>query len=100
MITAVALQNAYNDLYVAMRNYIWDFDTVEALADLEIGVYQTFPDIDNVKKKLNALKRLVSFTYVYREDEKIQSAFDEIESQIEDTEIYANLKTFNKVVIV
>ena len=45
MVSANELQNLYNDIYVQMRMYIWDFGTIELLADFEIAVYQRFPDI-------------------------------------------------------
>lgn len=99
MITATALQTAYNKLYAEFRNYIWDFDIVELLADLEIEVYQTFPDMNNVKSKFQKLKRQVSFTDAFQ-DESLKDVFDHFEEIIDSTDgIYADLKSFKEVVI-
>ena len=101
MITANKLQSAYNCLYCCMRNYIWEFETVEALADLEIETYQSFPDMKNLDKKLSNLKKRITSTDAYREDDELRQSFDDFESSIhEDTDLYASIKTFKEVVAV
>lgn len=99
MITATKLQSAYNALYTQVRRYIWDFETVSALADLEVETYQAFPDMEQLSKKLAAFKRFVSATDVLREDKDMKKAFDEFEELVdgEDTILYANLKSFQEV---
>lgn len=101
MIASTKFQKAYNELYRCIREYIWDFNTVNILADLEIETYKSFPDIDKLQKHLSDLKRDVSATDVYDEDEELKAAFEDFESLLDDTdEIYASLKTFKKVVVV
>ena len=102
MITATNIQSAYNDLYKEVRRYIWDFDTVSALADLEVETYQTFPDIEQLIKKFDTFKRYVNDTDVLREDEDVKEAFDAFEEIINDDniELYANLKDFQEVPVV
>lgn len=97
--TATSIQTAYNKLYTEFRNYIWDFRCIEALADLEIEVYQTFPDVDKIKSKFSKLKREISFTDAFKTDDELKEVFDDFESDINDVEgLYANLKSFREVV--
>ena len=99
MITATNLQNAYNALYKEVRNYIWDFDTVSALAELEVETYQAFPDMKQLSNKLATFKRYVDATDVMRTDEALKKAFDAFDEVVNgnDVELYANLKTFQEV---
>ena len=38
MIAAAIIQSAYNELYKELRNYIWDYDTVVKIAELEAAL--------------------------------------------------------------
>lgn len=99
MVSANELQNLYNDIYVQMRMYIWDFGTIELLADFEIAVYQRFPDISAVVKAFDKLRSEVSSTDIYREDKELKGAFEAFDEFIEDVdEIYYGLVTFKEVV--
>ncbi len=99
MITASILQTAYNKLYSEFRNYVWNFDIVELLAELEIKVYQTFPDMDEVKNKFQKLKRQVGFTDAFQ-DELLKDTFDNFEDIAYGVDsIYVNLKSFKEVVM-
>ena len=100
MITASKLQSAYNDLYLCMCKYIWDFPTVDALADLEIETYQTFPDMECLKKKLYCLKRFVSHIDALEHDSELSQRFDDFESLIADNaDLYASLKIYKEVIV-
>ena len=89
-------QLAYNDLYVAMRRYIWDYDVVEALANLEVAAYRMFPDVREVHDALTELKYLVS--YYELDDEELTAAFDAFEElDPKQDELYANIISFQEV---
>ena len=101
MITAISLQNLYNDLYTSLRKYIWDFDIVETIANLEIETYKSFPDMQLLIKYLINLKRRIADTSILNEDEELKDHIDAFKSALdENADIYANLETFKKVVIV
>ena len=101
LIPASKLQNSYVNIYTCMRNYIWDFQTVEALADLEIETYKRFPNLDVLASDFIKLKSLVGSTDVYHDDDEFQKSFTKYENLLNDTDsIYADLKTFRKVVVV
>ena len=76
MIAAAMIQQAYIDLYRQIRNYIWDYDTVVKLAELEVASYMAFPDIDKVRYALDQLKVELNSSDVYAEDEDLQNAVD------------------------
>ena len=97
MLSYNELQSAYVDLYIQLRKYIWDFKTVEHIANLEIAVYRTFPDIADVSQRFNELNvdiRSVSF-----EDEDLKSAIDAFKEVLDkDGTLYAKLNQVREVV--
>lgn len=97
MISSLELQAKYNNLYEQIRKYIWRFDVVNSLADLEIEVYKSFPDINQVRKYFYALNYGVSDTA--RDDEDLKSALDSFKDMIEsDDDIYTNILRVNEVI--
>ena len=74
MIGSNILQNAYNNLYKEIRKYIWSFEAVNAIADLEISAYQSFADIVAVRKNLDRVKSYARD--VLKDDEDLQKVFD------------------------
>ena len=83
MIAAAMIQQAYIDLYKQIRNYIWDYDTVVKLAELEVAAYMAFPDIDNVRYALDQLKVELNSSDVYAEDEDLQKAVDDFSDTLD-----------------
>lgn len=81
MIWNVELQNEYNNLYILLREYIWDFNIVCKIADLEISCYQTCPDIPIIKEQLSKLKYAISNTV--RDNEDLQEEFDIFEDLLD-----------------
>ena len=96
MISAAQIEKAYNDLYNQFRKYIWDFDTVVALAELETSCYTAFADLDKLRKLLKDLYKLAKD--VVKEDEDFQDAFDAFEELIKkDSDIYVKLNVLREV---
>ena len=83
MIAAAMIQQAYIDLYKQIRNYIWDYDTVVKLAELEVAAYMAFPNIDKVRYALDQLKIELNSSYVYAEDEDLQKAVDDFNDTLD-----------------
>ena len=83
MIAAAMIQQAYIDLYRQIRNYIWDYDTVVKLAELEVASYMAFPDIDKVRYALDQLKTELNSSDVYAEDEDLQKAVDDFSETLD-----------------
>ena len=78
MITANQLQRQYVKWYRQLRNYIWPYNIVCALADVEVAIYRVFPALNEVKQ---AVYKLKSLCYRYVKDD--QELIDEFETLIE-----------------
>ena len=97
MISSVVIQTQYQKLYSALREYLWPFDTVELIADLEIACYQAFPAIEDVKSRISNLRREISS--VLKDDEELSTQFDEFEEMLngQDT-VYLTLNKVKEVI--
>jgi hypothetical protein len=83
MIAAAILQSAYNNLYKELRKYIWDYETVVKLADLEVAAYMAFPNIDDIRRAYERLKSDVQSSDIYSDDEELKRALDKFEDSLE-----------------
>lgn len=98
MISAAELQNAYIKFYEQMRKYIWMFATVELLAELEVAVYSSFPDIDNIRRLYNSLWPDIRSTSL--EDEEFKKAADAFNELIQTSDtFYSKLDRVSEVVV-
>lgn len=71
-------------MYTQLRNYIWGFNAVERLANLEIEVYNSFPDISKIQSNFNAL--YIDVKDVFEEDEELAEAVNSFKELIESVE--------------
>lgn len=74
MITSVQLQNAYIQMYRCMREYIWPYEAVSALADLEVSIFCAFPNMYEVRN--NLAKLYTEIHDVLIEDDKFNDKFE------------------------
>lgn len=87
VITSSDIQVKYEQLYEFLMEYLWEFTTVQALADLEIAIFKRFPDKDEMIRCLRKLKSEISYTYneMAADDlEDFKEAFEDLEETIED----------------
>lgn len=99
MVSSKKIQNAYNDLYEAVRKYVWPFQTVEQLADLEIASYKAFQDLKDLQDKYNKLYR--SCQSQIREDADLRKAFDDYKQVIySDNIVFVKLHQVRETVTV
>jgi len=87
LITSSDLQVKYEHLYSFLMEYLWEFTTVQALADLEIAIFQRFPDKDEMLKCLKDLKTKIAATYnelAADDEEKFKKTFEDLEQAVED----------------
>ena len=98
MLNSSDIKLAYNELYKVMRNYIWDYNTVVDLANLEVESYTTFPDVDNLKRLYNILFQ--DILSMYHEDEELRDAFDEYSETLDNSidGVYTKLSKVNEVI--
>lgn len=98
-VTSKDIQTKYIKLYKFLMQYLWEYSTVEALANLELECYRMFPDKELMLKYLKELKRKIESTYnELTEDDKpeFENIFTQFEKLIEDydpdnaeTELYS-----------
>lgn len=97
MISYTEVRNAYDNLYVEMRKYIWSIPVVEALVDLEVASYQTCLDMNRVAACFNKLKKEVEPLV---DDEYLTKAFDKFQNIIDKHEDpYVKLYRVSEVLV-
>lgn len=90
------LQRAYNELYVQLRKYIWGFNVVMDIAELETSVYEACPDMDSVVRNLTRLSTSIRETQL--EDEDLDKAICDFQELINDSDgYYLKLVTISEV---
>lgn len=98
MVTSSELQYAYNKFYIQMRLYIWDFEVVESLVDLEMNIYKAIPSILDIKKSLKSLKRLIWNTVKEDETGDFKRSFEKLENLVEEeSSTYYSIKKVQEV---
>lgn len=98
MLNTNDIQSKYNDLYVQMRKYIWDYRSVELLAELEVAVYERIPDMNEVRKCFKALQ--IETHDIYAQDDEFRKSFDDFESLInESDQVYSKLEVMREVLV-
>jgi hypothetical protein len=86
-ITSKDLQVKYEQLYKFLMNYLWEFRTIQAIANLEIAIFKSFPDKDEMTRCLRALKQDIFYTYneLSQNDETaFKETVEDLEQAIED----------------
>lgn len=97
MISSAEIQSAYVDLYTCLRNYIWDFRTVEYIAELEVMVYTTFPTMSDMRNKFNQL--YMDVRDVCKRDEELDEACKAFQQIIDSDDIfYSKLDKVKEVI--
>ena len=87
-------------MYKNLRNYIWGFKTVETLADLEIEIYTTFPNLDKLKNSFNALYIDIKPVLADAEDENLNESVDKFRTllfSLDDT-FYSKINQVREVI--
>lgn len=96
MISNLDIQANYNHLYESLRKYIWPFDVVSAIADLEVACYQACPTLLEIGTRLRHLQRCVY--NVVRSDESLSAEFDSFLSDIDNADgVYTVLNQVSEV---
>lgn len=86
MITSADIQVKYEQLYEFLMDFLWEFQVVQSLANLEIAIFKRFPDKDEMLKYLRELNRSISYTYNDLADDdktEFKEAYEDLEEAIE-----------------
>lgn len=99
MTTSKFIQNEYNRLYSQMRRYIWPFDIIEILAELETQVYEAFPNLTNIRNTFYTLKREIKNISNKGIDDELSNSLDDFEKIIiDDGDLYLSIKQVREVI--
>lgn len=97
MISSITIQTEYQKLYAQVRRYLWPFDIVELLAELEVACYQAFPSILDIRGKFAKLQKELADTA--KEDEELQKSLTDFEEVINsDDTTYLTLNKVREVI--
>ena len=98
MVNVASIQNAYNKMYADLQNYIWGFEVVTALAELEDAAYTRCPDMFRLRKSYDKFYALVKD--VAKDDEALKEHMDAFKAVIDsDDTPYAKLNKVNEVIV-
>lgn len=97
MTSSVIIQNKYISLYKLLRNYLWNFQTVEDIAELEMECFRALPDADRIKMKLNAVSNAA--IYVIRDDNKLKECLDSFYELLNDSSVCKKILISQEVVV-
>lgn len=95
MISSADIQNAYVNLYTRLREYIWSANVIEIIADLETAVYETFPDMEDIRKQFKKLK--YELYDALRDDEELKDVVDAFDDVISNEVGYSRLDKVQEV---
>lgn len=96
MVEINELRAQYVNLYRCMLNYSWDFYTINLLADLEVELYTSFPDISKLNHILSMLRMGISKAYI--SDKDLQRSFDKIQDTLNSAdEVFVKLDKVQEV---
>lgn len=97
MISSLRIQSAYVDMYTQVRKYIWDFSTVEKLADLEVAVYKAFPSIQEISNCFDKLR--LDLKLKENDDADLKNACEAFSNMLDsNNEIYLKVYQVNEVI--
>lgn len=88
-ITSKDLQVKYEQLYHFLMQYLWEFQTIQEIANLEIAIFKSFPDKDEMMRCLRHLKQDIFYTYNELseiDEEEFKETVEDLEQAIEDYE--------------
>lgn len=90
LVDIAELRRRYIALYTEVRRYIWPFDVVNDLVDIELECYQAFPDQEKLKYVFNKLRRYIESDIDLTEDKDLDSALRSFEELVNDNNLYYN----------
>ena len=82
VISSQDFRNAYEKFYQSIRRYLWPYQTLQVLADVECNIYSSFIDFDALKNALYKLFPLIKDEFA--DNEQFESRFNDILNLIDE----------------
>lgn len=97
MISSQDYRNAYDRLYNEIRLYLWPYDVLETLAQVEVNIYSAF--IDKAKLELDFNRLCSDIKDVCAENVRLAKACDKIRELLDETDenTYMRLSSVKEV---
>ena len=87
-------------MYSVLSDYIWDFDIVAALVEVEVETYRLFPDLELLRNNIRTLRMLVRQVVDRKDDNRILSAIDTFSKAVNDVEeVYVKIDYPKEVLV-
>ena len=87
-------------MYSVLSDYIWDFDIVAALVEVEVETYRLFPDLELLRNNIRTLRMLVRQVVNRKDDNRILSAIDTFSKAVNDVEeVYVKIDYPKEVLV-
>ena len=90
-------RNVYEKFYNAIRQYLWPFEVLKELSEVENDIYAAFVDVDKLRIDFAKLRKSMKDTL--KEDEELSKYTNMISEYIEDKDAgsYFRLPRVNEV---
>ena len=85
-VSAQDFRNAYETFYDKFRNYLWPYNVLEDLANVEVDIYTDFFDKDHLQRGLSRLNKSIHDAVKDYEDEDLQKSYDKIVKLLDETD--------------
>lgn len=77
-------RNVYEKFYNDARRYLWPFDVLEVLSDIEVNIYSAFIDVPKLRVDFAKLRKAMQD--VLQDDKLLSENVRKIEKLLEDKE--------------
>ena len=96
-ISSQDFRNAYEKFYNEFRKYLWPYEVLEVLADIEVNIYSSFIDMDKLRIDFAKLRK--SMKDVINDDEFLAKFTNKIQKLLDDKDAgsYLRLPRVNEV---
>lgn len=97
MISSQDFRNKYEKFYDNMRLYLWPYDTLEQLGQVEVDIYSAFIDRDKLSSDFYRLSS--SLKDVLEEDKEFNKAYKDLQKVIdaEDRDSYHYIQRVEEI---
>lgn len=89
-ISSQDFRNVYQKLYNDIRHYLWPFDVLEILSDIEVNIYSAFINLDKLRIDFAKLKNAMKD--VLEDDEWLSKDVNNMQKLLEDKDAGSYLR--------
>ena len=100
VVSSQDFRNTYEKFYSEIRKYLWPYDALKVLGDIEVDIFTSFIDMPKLSNDLTKLSSFIKETM--KEDEDLNKQYYELvdmvaKAQEPDTMTYSRLGKVNEI---